>query len=258
MEDMTRTTFSSSALSGRTVVVTGASSGIGLETALKVASLGARVIGVGRDVERLARLSELLGPGSHQVVHADLAQTDGLEKVFQIVNCEDSVFGLVHAAGGQIVKPMRITKPIDYLSMYEIHVVAAAELMKRMTIKIGIQGEGSFVLLSSVAGFRGSSGVGAYSAAKAALVSLTKTAALELSGQRIRVNCIVPGMVSTPMSQALLKRIPETNRQKVMDEHPLGIGSPSDIAEIAVFLLSDASTWITGASIAVDGGFLAG
>jgi NAD(P)-dependent dehydrogenase (short-subunit alcohol dehydrogenase family) len=170
----------------------------------------------------------------------------------------EGLYGLVHAAGSQIVKPLKVTKPLDYMAMYEIHVIAAAEIMRRMANRIGRHGEGSFVLLSSVSAIQGGSGIGAYAAAKAAVISLTKTAAVELAGQGIRVNCLVPGLVKTPMSEGLLSRLPSANQQAMIAEHALGIGTPANVADAATFLLSDASTWITGASIPVDGGFLAG
>lgn len=254
---MTPSPFSPFALKDRTVVVTGASSGIGMQTATKLAMMGARIIAVGRSAERLSDLSNTLELGEHIFIQTDLATHEGLDQVSQVINQEDNLFGLVHAAGSQIVKPLRVSRPVDYMSMYEIHVIVAAELMRLMAVKIARRGSGSFVLVSSVAGIRGSSGVGAYAAAKAAVVSLSRTAALEMAGQGIRVNCLVPGMVVTPMSEGLLSRIPSVKRQHVLETHPLGLGAPENVADAAAFLLTDAASWITGASIPVDGGFLA-
>jgi len=228
-----------------------------MEVAIQLSTLGARVLAVGRDLDRLSHTMNLLSPGDHQYLQTDLGILDGLDQMTLFLEDQEGLYGLVHAAGSQIVKPLKVTRPVDYMTMYEIHVMAAAEIMRRMANKMGRQGEGSFVLLSSVSALRGGSGIGAYAAAKAAVISLTKTAAIELAGQGIRVNCLVPGLVTTPMSGGLLSRLPAINKQAMIAEHALGVGKPTNVADAAAFLLSDNSTWITGASIPVDGGFLA-
>lgn len=244
-------------LEGRSIVVTGATSGIGMAAATKLVQMGAKVIAVGRSSEQFDALSKYVNTEAITFIQADLTQPDGLERVGKEIEQTPNIFGLIHAAGSQIVKPLRILKKQDFLSMYEIHVVVAAELMQRLAYKIGRQGSGSFVLISSVSAKRGSAGVGSYAAAKAAVESLAKTAALEYAAQGIRVNCLVPGMVKTPMSEQLLSRLPSQKQVKVAEEHPLGIGAPANVADLAGFLMTDDAHWITGTEIPVDGGFLA-
>lgn len=250
-------TFAADALAGRGVVVTGASSGIGREVSLRLAELGARVIGVGRDAASLETTLRSLAGSGHAMVVCDLLDESGWPALDGQLAETEGVFGLVHCAGTQIVKPLRAAKPADYRAMYEIHVVVAAELMRRVSQRIGASGTGSFVLVSSVSAVRGGAGVGPYAAAKAGVIALARSAALEFARQGIRVNCLVPGMVPTPMSEKLLSRMPEDRRLETEREHPLGLGTPGSVADAAAFLMTDAAAWVTGADLSVDGGFLA-
>lgn len=248
---------SNQSLSGRRILITGASSGLGESIAGHLAGLGCQIVAVGRDQQRLTNIvSKLAGEGHEQVI-ADLASRTGLEILSAVISSQEEMYGFVHCAGTQVIKPLRSLKSQDFNDQFDIHVVAAAEIMKMVANKIGRNGHGSFVLLSSVSAFRGGAGVGAYAVAKAAVVALARIAALELVGQRIRVNCLVPGMVPTEMSNRLIAKLPESRRHEVVGEHPLGLGSPDDVAQAVEFLLSDSSSWITGDSIPVDGGFLA-
>lgn len=251
------TIFAADALRERTIVVTGASSGIGRAVSLELASLGARLIVSGRDEGKLSTLQDELSGRGHIVACGDLLEPTGWGPLDQALTESEDVFGLVHCAGTQVVKPLRAAKAADYRAMYEIHVVVAAELIRRVAQRIGARGQGSVVLVSSVSALRGGAGVGPYAAAKAGVIALARTAALELARQHIRVNCLVPGMVPTGMSEKLLARMPEEKRAETQREHPLGLGKTHDVATSAAFLMTEASSWITGAEFPVDGGFLA-
>lgn len=254
---MHESVFSTEILANRSIVVTGASSGIGESVARKLAAHGARIVAIGRNHQRLeALLRELPGEG-HDSLALDLVAAGSLDEIGVYLKGVDDLYGFVHCAGTQIIKPLRVARPSDFRDMYEIHVVVAAELIRKISPMLGRKGSGSIVLMSSVAGKRGGSGVSQYAVAKAAVIALTRASALEMASQGIRVNCLVPGMVSTPMSDALLSKVPESIRIEIANEHPLGIGHPDNVADAVTFLLSDASSWITGASIPVDGGFLA-
>ena len=111
--------------------------------------------------------------------------------------------------------------------------------------------------LSSVAGTTGQPGVSAYAASKGAVIALTRSLAVELAPERIRVNCVVPGMVPTPMSDGLLAKLSETQRKDVERQHLLGLGSVADVAGPVLFLLTDGARWMTGSVLTVDGGLTA-
>ena len=250
-------TFSASALSERSVLVTGASSGIGREVCRRMAALGAQVIGISRHGPRLQETADSLSGSGHTVVNMDLRDPGMSPLLDSVLAHARSPFGLVHCAGTQVISPLKASTADDFRQMYEIHVVVATELIRLVSKRIGSRGDGSFVLLGSVSGLRGGAGVAPYAVAKAAVVALARSSALELVRQRIRVNCLVPGMVPTPMSDALLSRLPEARRSETVSEHPLGLGAVDNVADAAAFLMTDAASWITGAAIPVDGGFLA-
>jgi len=250
-------TFNASALSERSVLVTGASSGIGSEVCRRIAALGAQVIAVGRHSRRLQETADSLPGSGHTFVNIDLRDPGMLQSLDAALAEAHHPFGLVHCAGTQVVTPLKASTAEDFRQLYEIHVVVAAELIRLVSKRIGSRGDGSFVLLGSVSGLRGGAGVAPYAVAKAAVVALARSSALELVRQRIRVNCLVPGMVPTPMSDSLMSRLPEARRSETMTEHPLGLGTVDNVADAAAFLMADAASWITGAAIPVDGGFLA-
>jgi NAD(P)-dependent dehydrogenase (short-subunit alcohol dehydrogenase family) len=127
----------------------------------------------------------------------------------------------------------------------------------RKAIKYLDENGASFVFISSVMGILGQSGKVAYSSSKGALISGAKAMALELAKKKIRVNCILPGVVETEMSNEMFQKLSEESKKSILEMHPLGLGKPEDIANACAFLLSDASGWITGTNLLVDGGYSA-
>jgi 3-oxoacyl-[acyl-carrier protein] reductase len=245
------------ALEGSSILVTGASSGIGAEVARIAAACGARVMLHGRDERRLSTLrAELHGQG-HGVVVADLTE-DGLDMVVKSAVAEvGPLSGLVHAAGVHSAKPVRALRPADMESTMRVNVTAAALLIKTIRMPAYRAESVSVVLISSVAGVVGQAGVSAYSASKGAVLSLSRSLAIELAPEQIRINCVVPGMVPTPMSEGLMHKLTEEQRNTVVAEHPLGLGLVADVAAPIVFLLTEGSRWMTGSLVSVDGGYTA-
>jgi NAD(P)-dependent dehydrogenase (short-subunit alcohol dehydrogenase family) len=245
-------------LTGRTIVVTGASSGIGRETACLLSQLGARVVLVGRNEERLAETLRLLEGDGHRAEPFDLSSTDEIPRWLKNIAASfGPLHGLVHSAGIHKLRPLRVLSAQTVEDAMRINVGAAIGLAKGFCQK-GVCAPGaSIVFLSSVAALAGQAGLAAYAASKGAVVSLTRALAVELAGQRIRVNCVAPGVVTTEMGQSLLAALTPEQCAALEAEHLLGLGSPRDVSYAIAFLLAGTARWITGTVLVADGGYTA-
>lgn len=247
-------------LDGRHVLVTGAGSGIGRSTALMLHRLGARLSLVDRDEAGLAAVCADLREGAPAVPHvADLSDIDAIEAlVARCVAASGLLHGVVHCAGIQAIVPVRTLKPEGWRRIFAVNTEAALMLGKCMSSRKVYAGEhGSIVFISSVMGTVGSVGAIAYSMSKAALDGMARSLSLELAPRRIRVNCIAPGYVRTPLFERTESGWDEGTRKAVEDLHPLGFGAPEDVANAVAFLVADTGRWITGSVMVVDGGYLA-
>jgi len=246
-------------LTGKTVLITGASKGIGQATAIYLSRLGARIVAVARNRDRLDRtVSQLEGTG-----HS--AQTFDLNEVEQIpawmktaAQVSGPLYGLVHSAGIVLNRPLRVLSPRDLTDMQRINVDAAVMLAKGFRQK-GVReaAGGSIVFLSSVAAFKGKPALAGYSATKGALISLARVLALELVHDGVRVNCVCPGLVRTQMAAELGDFMAPEQLEKLCAEYPLGLGEPDDVAYAVAFLLAPTARWITGTALVADGGYSA-
>lgn len=237
----------------KTVLVTGASSGIGQETAVRISKMGGTLVLTGRHNERLQHTLSLLEGSGHTAIAADLLnETERNDLVKQL----PAVDGIVHSAG--IVTPFPI-KFIDQRKIdetlninYEIPVLLMAGIIRAKKIKEN----GSVVFLSSISSQHPHLGGTLYAGAKAALEAFSKVVALELMPLKVRSNCISPGMVKTPLYDNAEKEISKESMDRHVNLYPLGVGYPEDVANTAIFLLSEAGRWITGINIILDGGYL--
>ncbi len=240
----------------KTILVTGASSGIGKACAVMISQLGGRVIATGRDETRLAQtLSELQGK-EHAAVPFDLTNVDAIPDWMRSLADQYGVLnGLVHMAGVHVSRPLKITGNQIINDVFQINVNSAFGLAKAIRHKAVRGNPCSIVLAASVAGIVGEAGISAYSASKGAIISLTKSLAMELARENIRVNCVSPSIVETPMTDSLNQEYTPEQLAKIKARHPLGIGQPQDVAGPVAFLLADAARWITGTNLVVDGGY---
>lgn len=238
-------------LQGKTILVTGASSGIGQETAIQCSKIGAKVIVTARNEERLNEtLSQMEGDG-HRIVIAELTQQADLEK---LVDSIDSVNGVVLCAGKGMTSPFPFSTKEKFDTVFEINFFAPVELLRLLVKKKKLAKGASVVFVSSVGGnYSFNVGNGVYGASKAALNSIMKFCAKELAPKKIRVNSVNPGMVNTKLIQG--GTISEEQHLLDMEKYPLKrYGEPEEIAYGIIYLLSEASSWVTGHSLVIDGG----
>lgn len=245
-------------LTGRHVLVTGASAGIGRATALLAARLGARVTINGRDAGRLAETLALLPGEGHRVAAFDLSDSDAIPGwVKAQAEAGGPIAGLAHCAGVQIGKPVRAVDRAFFDSILHANLLSALALARGLRQK-GCHAEpAALVLVSSVAAEIGQPGNVVYSAAKGGLVSATRGLAMEFLRDGIRVNCVAPAMVETEMMERFRRTTTADQFEAIRAAHPMGFGRPEDVASAIAFLLSEASGWINGVMLPVDGGYLA-
>lgn len=234
-------------LDGKRVIVTGASSDIGRAIAVTCSFAGATVIATGRKMDRLARtMAELENNPSHTAVVADLGNEQDRDR---LLDAAGEVHGLVHAAA--VIGPalVRSISRAFIDERLDANFVAPMLLTQRLLRGGRIQDGGAIVFVSSLSAFVGTRGFSVYSGSKASQIAAARCLALETASSRIRVNCVAPGIVRTNVYDALGDAwIREQARA-----YPLGLGEPSDAAAAALFLLSDASRWITGQTLILNG-----
>lgn len=245
-------------LKGKKILITGASSGIGSSVAKLASEQGAVCIISGRDEERLDRtLKSLTGEG-HIAVVSDLKEGNGAELVQKAVAQAGRMNGFVHCAGIEKTLPFRSTQISDLREIMAINLETFWEITQEITKSKNHEKEKlSVVGISSVAAQYGAAGKTAYAASKGALISLIKSLAAEYASKQIRFNAVCPGYVDTPMLSNIKKLYGSEKEftEAIVSKHPLGLGKPDDVAGAVIYLLSDASRWVTGSVLNVDGGY---
>jgi len=246
-------------LSNKNIIITGASSGIGRQCAVTFSQLGANVILVARNEKRIKETFNKLKKGNHLTILQDITEYDKLEEVVNTtVNKVGNVSGFIHSAGIETTLPLRSMQPSYYEKMFSVNVIAGFELAKIISKKKYLDKNGaSFVFISSVMGILGQAGKVGYCSSKGALLSGAKAMALELVKKNIRVNCILPGVVETEMTNKMFENLSEDSKKAIIEMHPLGLGKPNDIAYACAYLLSDVTRWVTGTNLVIDGGYSA-
>lgn len=233
-------------LEGKTILVTGASSGLGQQIAWSCAQRGARLIITGRDTARLRETFEQLEGTGHLQFQAELTNPADREA---LVKACGTVNGVVHSAGKQMLVPIRLLTEQLMTEMYNVNFLAPVMLTQALLRANAVAQQGSIIFLASISAHIGTPGVGPYAAMKSALLGIIRCLAREQAKRKIRVNGISPSVVPTALWGGIGEHL-EPQRVR----HPLGLGTPEDVANGAVYLLSDASRWVTGTSLVMDGG----
>jgi len=239
-------------LNGKTILVTGASSGIGRATCMAVASNGGQVVATGRDKQRLQETLQALEGNGHQSSIADLTHAQEVEALLQKI---PSINGVVHAAGLGKIIPFKLISDTDLKAIQLINYEAPVMLTKKLFEKKLLAKGASIVFVASLTGLTGSKGYSLYAGTKGGLIALSRCLALEIAPQGMRVNCLAPGMVKSPMASEVEDLISSDAMNKHEKDYPLGFGELNDVANASVFLLSEASRWITGTTLTLDGGY---
>lgn len=233
-------------LDSKSILVTGASSGIGKSVAISCASAGAKIILHGRDQDRLHQtLTELPGSG-HQIIRADFHEDD---QIVALAESAPFIHGICHCAGISGVAPMRLAQRAMINEVMQINYWAPVLLTQKLLLKKKILPGGSVLFMSSIAAITGKVGVGPYSGSKAALLGTMRPLALEVAKFGVRVNALCPGIVKTPLFDD-----DYLQNDALTKSYPLGLGEPEDIGHAAVFFMADASRKMTGTAFNIDGG----
>lgn len=245
------TNYNPYSLSGKTILITGASSGIGKATAIECSRMGARLIITGRNEERLQQTFDSLAGEGHQQIAIDISNVDGVLRLADNVSGVDCLF---NNAGVSTTKPIGFIAESEIDRLFDTNVKAPILLTNMMVKKKKINKGGSVVFTSSIGRYVVTPGNNLYAATKGALSAFMKGAAVELASKKIRCNAVLPGMIETPIMTgkgSISEEQWELNKQR----YPLKrFGTPEEVAWLVIYLFSDASQFITGSEFVIDGG----
>jgi NAD(P)-dependent dehydrogenase (short-subunit alcohol dehydrogenase family) len=241
------------------VLITGGASGIGLSTAERCLQEGAHVVVTDLSSSAGAHVSASLAKahgGRCHFIPADVTSTDEVDRMIsETVKNLGSLDGVFNNAGIGGIAPADTYPDAEFLRVIDINLMGVFRVARAALHQMYQQGSGSLVNCASILGVMGQSGTAAYSAAKGGVVNLTRTLAIEAAGKGVRVNAIGPGYIDTP----LLSLLDDATRHALIQLHPLGrLGRPEEVANAALFLMSDEASFVTGTTLMVDGGFTAG
>lgn len=240
-------------LSNQTFLVTGATSGIGLEICKNIDLYNGSIIAIGRDETKLIELeNSLLNKINFKPILFDLEDLDNIKNLYKKIDLP--VNGVIHAAGIVKLMPIKFYNQQNQDQIRKVNYDSITNIISYLLKSKKLVSESSIVFISSIAGNFGMKGNLMYSSTKASLDVFAKVLASEVSNLKIRVNTICPGQVETPLTSSISETISKEAIEIDRKKYPLGYGLPSDISNLTMFLISDKSRWITGTNITIDGG----
>lgn len=238
-------------LEGKTVLVTGASSGIGAATAVECSRLGAKLVVTGRNQERLNAVLEKLSGVGNIAIPCDMCNSDDVDSLCAQI---PEIDGMAFCAGITRTMPIKRIKKRDIDDIFGTNLTSPIEIVNSLVKQKKVRKGGSIVFISSISSSYADMGNSVYAATKGGIISFSRVLALELAPKGIRANCVRPGFVAgTGMTEGL-SRLSEEQIEAERQKYPLGFGETSDIANGIIYLLSDASKWVTGTTLTIDGG----
>lgn len=239
-------------LEHKTILVTGASSGIGRQVAISCASMGAKLIITGRDEKRLTEtLNSLEGKG-HEKYLCDLLDENQRNNFLDNISAVD---GFVHSAGIVLPVPVKFIAEKHLRQVMGVNFESAVLSVARLLKNKKLNDAASLVFFSSISVNYPYAGGALYTASKGAIEAYSKNLAIEILPKKMRSNIVVPAMVKTPLYEETKNQSMYRSPEEYESKYPLGLGNPEDVANAVIYLLSDASKWVTGTTITLDGGF---
>lgn len=239
-------------LEGKTILVTGASSGIGRAIAIECSRMGAKVIGTARNEERLQETLTMMEGEGHIMLTADLCEESDIQHLIDEI---PSVDGVANVAGMINLKGLKFYSEKNLTRLFNINTFASVSVIRNLLKSKKLNNNASLVFVSSIASeLVPSGGNGMYSMTKAAIEAYSRQCAMELTDKHVRSNAILPGMIETELLSQMLTTDEEARAIEENKYLVKRIGKPQDIALMAVYLLSDAASFVTGASFVIDGG----
>lgn len=238
---------------GKNFLVTGATSGIGHQVVVDIQDAGGNVFGIGRNKLILEEMKNLY-KDKFAFASVDLKDLNKIENFHELFINFSHFDGIVHAAGINKLTPLRVASLETCQEIINTNVISFYFLIKSLVKKGKLNEGSSIIFLSSVAAIKSNRALSFYAASKGAINSLAISLSLELAPKKIRCNIISPGWVRTQMSERMEGALPG-GLTEIEKAHPLGIGEPKDISSMVMYLLSNASKWVTGSNFMIDGGY---
>lgn len=253
---MNETMYNPFSLVGKTILVTGASSGIGRAAAVECAKMGATLVLTARNEQRLRDTLSLLPAGPHSIIPAELGSEEAAKNLVAQIPADVKLDGVVHCAGVSGLFLSTFLKEETALETLSTNLLSPIFINKYIQKKRKLNAHASIVFISSVAAYHPNIGQTIYAASKNGVIAAMKTLAREMFAKGIRANAICPAMVETPMTAPETQGLSEEQLAEDKAKHFLGrYGRPEEVAQMIVYLLSDATRWVTGSIFPIDGGY---